>query len=204
VYSKLTDLLFTPACLNCKRFGLALCDRCLLQLNQVKKFDLNNIDEVICAHSYEGWLRDRIIEYKSGNYQLGRGLAEVLLAKCFEPLTNITIVPIPSSSEKIALRQIDTIGNLANQLKKLDSKIQIKKVLGFRHLVQDQVGLTQLQRAENMQNAFRSTKAIHGQVFLLDDVVTTGSTMAAAAVALKEAGADSIIGIGLCASSKLH
>jgi predicted amidophosphoribosyltransferase len=186
VYSKLTDLLFTPTCLNCKRFGLALCDRCLLQLNQVKKFDLNNIDEVICAQSYEGWLRDRIIEYKSGNYQLGRGLAEVLLAKCFEPLTNITIVPIPSSSEKIALRQIDTIGNLANQL------------------VQDQVGLTQLQRAKNMQNAFRSTKAIRGQVFLLDDVVTTGSTMAAAAVALKEAGADSIIGIGLCASSKLH
>jgi predicted amidophosphoribosyltransferase len=70
--------------------------------------------------------------------------------------------------------------------------------------VQDQVGLTQLQRAKNMQNAFRSTKAIRGQVFLLDDVVTTGSTMAAAAVALKEAGADSIIGIGLCASSKLH
>ena len=204
MYSKLTDLLFTPTCLNCKRLGLALCDRCLLQLNQVKKFDLNNIDEVICAHSYEGWLRDRIIEYKSGNYQLGRGLAEVLLAKCFEPLTNITIVPIPSSSEKIALRQIDTIGNLANQLKKLDSKIQIKKVLGFRHLVQDQVGLTRLQRAKNMQNAFRSTKAIRGQVFLLDDVVTTGSTMAAAAVALKEAGADSIIGIGLCASSKLH
>ena len=204
MYSKLTDLLFTPTCLNCKRLGLALCDRCLLQLNQVKKFDLNNIDEVICAHSYEGWLRDRIIEYKSGNYQLGRGLAEILLAKCFEPLTNITIVPIPSSSEKIALRQIDTIGNLANQLKKLDSKIQIKKVLGFRHLVQEQVGLTQLQRAKNMQNAFRSTKAIRGQVFLLDDVVTTGSTMAAAAVALKEAGADSIIGIGLCASSKLH
>jgi predicted amidophosphoribosyltransferase len=60
-----------------------------------------------------------------------------------------------------------------------------------------QVGLTLEQREENLTNAFRSEKALVAEknVLVIDDVVTTGSTLHACAQSLKRNHAKNVYGL---------
>ncbi len=58
-----------------------------------------------------------------------------------------------------------------------------------------QVGLTREERVENMRDAFRVTgrKRLQGRsVIVVDDVMTTGTTLSECARALKQAGAEQV------------
>lgn len=204
MHSTIKDLIFTPSCIGCNRLGYALCNPCSDKLKPVIKSQIPNLNLVLCANDYEGWLRDRVVDYKSGNYQLGRGLAEVLLDKCLNQIAKPIIVPIPTSRQKLIIRQIDTMGHVAKQLRVLNRNIQVMNSLKLIKAVQEQVGLSQIERAKNVSGAFACIGKVPSHVILLDDVITTGATMSQAAYALRQAGAKTVFGIGLCASTKLH
>lgn len=74
--------------------------------------------------------------------------------------------------------------------------------LFLRRTVVDQVGLSALQRQENLDGAFGTRWAINGNVVIVDDVITTGATMNTAAKALKYAGAQRVFGLALCGTPK--
>lgn len=204
VHNLLQDLIFTPTCIGCGRFGISVCSQCLANLDPPQVKQISNVDEVICVGDYSGWLKEALIEYKSGKYQLARGLAETLLEKPLSQIEPFVVVPIPTSDEKIKLRQIDTISNLATFLNRLDRRYRVVKSLAITKKVTDQVGLNEHQRFINLQGAFSAKTRVPETVILLDDVITTGATMSAAAQALKIAGAKRVIAVGLCAASKVH
>jgi predicted amidophosphoribosyltransferase len=58
-------------------------------------------------------------------------------------------------------------------------------------LLRPQRGLGREERRRNVRRAFRAD-AVRGRVVLVDDVYTTGATVAAAAGALRHAGAPSV------------
>jgi ComF family protein len=198
------DLIFTPRCINCNQIGIALCHVCNNSLELIKRNDVSNIEEAKFANPYAGWLRERLIEYKSGNYELARGLAEVIYQNCISPSSNIALIPIPTSEEKLKIRGIDTIGHISKQLKILDRNIEIKPILRITKILNDQVGLSKIERISNLAGAFKSVSVISGEVILLDDVLTTGATLSAAALALKKSGAKTVKAIGLCSSTKMY
>lgn len=199
----LRDLIFTPSCIGCLKIGQLACSHCLAKLSIVQNQKIPQIDQLICASTYSQWLKNRVIQYKSGKYELGRALAQVIIEKCLIRFGNYPIVPIPSSDEKIKLRQIDTIGYLAKQINRLEPKVSINSILYLVHPVKDQVGLSKLERQRNVANAFAVKTKLSGSFILLDDVVTTGATLSSAASALKAAGADQIFAVGLCAATFL-
>lgn len=183
--------------------GQAVCSNCLETLSIVKNHQISQIDLLVCASDYSTWLRDRVIQYKSGNYELGRALAQVLLEKCLIEVGNYPIVPIPTSFEKQQLRQIDTIGHLVKKIRLLDPRYSINSNLFLIRSVRDQVGLSKPERKQNVADAFAAKARLSGSVILIDDVVTTGATISAAAKALKAAGAAKIFAVGLCAATQL-
>ncbi|MEN9741434.1 MAG: hypothetical protein RIR66_390 [Actinomycetota bacterium] len=198
------DLLFTPNCLGCNQLGEWICGRCLANLKVQTSRQIPNVDLVITAHHYEGWLRDKVIAYKSGEIHLARGLAEILICNCLTKVDQLTLVPIPSSQEKIKLRQVDTILNITKQVQLLDRKFLVMPNLKLIKSVSDQVGLSYEDRINNLEDAFGALRKINGDVILIDDVITTGSTMSSAAKTLKLVGAKSVTAVALCSAGKMH
>jgi ComF family protein len=107
------------------------------------------------------------------------------------------IVPVPLSRSKLLRRRF-------NQAARLGSEISVRTgvVMDALSLVRvrstaSQVGLSRSEREENVRGAFAVREArrdrIDGRrIVLLDDVITTGATVAAATRALRRAGADRI------------
>ncbi|MEQ9208541.1 MAG: phosphoribosyltransferase family protein, partial [Pseudomonadales bacterium] len=64
-------------------------------------------------------------------------------------------------------------------------------------------GLKRSVRLRNLKSAFVATPAAEGRPFVIvDDVMTTGATMDAAATALKAAGATSVIAWSLARTAR--
>lgn len=105
------------------------------------------------------------------------------------------IVPIPLSNERFKERGFNQSELLANELSAL-SNIPVDSTSLIRvKNTSTQTALSFQERQENLENAFKveNKNAIKGKVVLLvDDVLTTGSTVSHAGETLKKAGAKAI------------
>lgn len=82
--------------------------------------------------------------------------------------------------------------------------VSMMDALRQRGRVADQAGLTARQRAANLQGAVEARACVAGRrVVLVDDVVTTGSSLAEAARALRAAGAE-VTGTATIAATPRH
>jgi ComF family protein len=102
------------------------------------------------------------------------------------------LVPVPTASSRARGRGYDQAKLLGRELSRQTKLpyIDCLRRVGQTH----QVGASRRQRQAQLQGAFRVSRAsLAGQaVILVDDVLTTGSTLEAAAEALKRAGARDI------------
>jgi len=113
-------------------------------------------------------------------------------------------VPIPLSSSKLRKRGYNQAEILAKELSN-KFKIPVQNFLERTKETKTQVGLSNVQRKLNVKDAFEMSKypsASSGfrkncSIFLVDDVVTTGSTLSEAAKILKRAGAQKVFGLTL-------
>jgi ComF family protein len=106
-----------------------------------------------------------------------------------------TVVPLPlhpSRERERGFNQAERIGRAVADALQSTVAMPLKRVRRTDH----QAELSTHERLENCNDAFVS-EPITGDVVLVDDVVTTGATMQAAAAALKSAGARSVTGFAL-------
>lgn len=194
----LISTFFPPQCLRCGRLEYDLCADCRLSVKAEPGASLTGIDSVFSAGNYSGWLRDCVLAYKSGKKSNAQGLVSVLLqilsAVQFSP---DYLVGIPSTKTKVKSRGYDTVGHLC-EIMSNRSNFKHAQVLKFGHQVSSQVGLTRSQRQQNLHDAFTVRMPISGKILLVDDVITTGATVSAAAQKLRIAGAKTIFAISLC------
>ena len=131
---------------------------------------------------------------------LGEVLGEYLLeVGNEEAFSKMILIPIPLSRARLRARgynQVEKIVHSAIRQLGNGSRVELRTDVLMR--IRDtatQTSLSRSKRKENLRNAFRVPEILDASstYIVIDDVVTTGATLKAAAIALDLAGAQHII-----------
>ena len=148
---------------------------------------------------YDGLMRDLIHGFKFHDTHDARRLFGKWLAQAGAELTPSAdvIVPIPLTSWRLLSRKFNQAQILAAEVGRLAKVPVLPLALERSRQTARQVGLTRGERQRNVAGAFRvparAVSQIAGKsVLLVDDVITTGATVSAAAKALLSAGAENV------------
>lgn len=108
------------------------------------------------------------------------------------------VIPVPLHPQRLRARGFNPAGGIARILARERKARCAPAALRRVRATRSQTGLGRGERARNLRNAFRALAPVPARIWLVDDVVTTGATLEAAARALRQAGARSVV--GLCAA----
>ncbi|MBI2377148.1 MAG: ComF family protein [Deltaproteobacteria bacterium] len=193
----LVDVAFPRRCASCSRIGASpFCASCHAALVEAGDVRIPRIDLAAAAFEYGGPVVRAIWRLKyEGRAELGHALGSAMRAKLstLEPFD--VVAPIPLSPSRQRTRGY-------NQALELAIGLRAGKVrLGLLRKDDEgrQVGRTREARREHARGAFlaRGRELAGRRVLLVDDVVTTGATLEAAAEAARQGGARSVQAIAL-------
>ncbi len=213
----LLDVFFPPACVAC---GVVLpargffCEACAPLVEETplvrcaRCAEPGRFDGGLCPHcvarphafasafapfEHEGAVARAVHRFKyEDSPDLARPLAALLAQKAGGFLASApgALVPVPLHATRFRERKYDQATLLAVELAKVTKRPLRDAWLTRVRATQRQVGLSDAQRAANVNGAFEAARDVRGQaVLLVDDVFTTGATADAATRALEEAGA---------------
>ena len=171
------------------------------------------IDGVFTGIEYKGIVKKLVYNFKYKPYlsDLKSLLVELLyegivqneaFSKVYQDNRhNLILAPIPLYASKLRIRGYNQAEILAKELSKR-LNIKMINVLERTKNTRPQVGLKREERIRNISGAFeiiRGKKEIikNSFVFLVDDVLTTGSTLLEATNVLKRNGVKKVWGIAL-------
>lgn len=126
---------------------------------------------------------------------LARPLAALLASegRAFFAATSSVLVPAPLHTERFRERGYDQATLLAVELGAVLKRPVRDDWLERTRATERQVGRSEVERDANVRGAFSAANDVHGQaVMLVDDVFTTGSTVAEAARTLFAKGASRV------------
>lgn len=174
--------------------GVSQCGDCLLSAPP--------LDACVAAVSYDYPWATLISQFKF-HHQPGwaRGLARLMRsAPWVEPALEQTdlVIPMPLAAVRLRERGFNQALELARQLAPA-RKINPRLLLRVKETT-PQLALSRPERLKNLRDAFaveplRASRLRDARVVLLDDVMTSGASLHAAALALRAAGVRHITGL---------
>ncbi len=188
------DLIFTPRCVECGGEGAYMCASCLAAVEPERSaFEVAAGIEARAVYRFEGAARKAVHQLK---YQgvtalappLGRLMASRLPRET--PATTL-IVPVPLHRSRLRERGYNQAELLAKEVGRRTGAPVAVRLLGRTAAAPPQAQARSVEaRTDAVRGAFRAALEAEGaRVLLIDDVCTTGATLAACAGALAEAGA---------------
>ena len=215
------DLLFPPRCVVCRARGDWLCSACRPQLSLFTPpvcprcgLPLSEGSSCFACHGqrlpvdalrlggyFEGTLRQAVHCLKfSGERYLANPLGDILAAAWQHcPLPAGTLVAVPLHPKHEAERGYNQSVLLARHVGRL---LDLPVSEGHLRRVREtppQMGLSREERLHNVEGAFAwvGEAPCPQHIILVDDVTTTGATLAACAKALRHGGARRVSGLVL-------
>lgn len=213
VASAALDLAFPAACAGCGREGMPLCAGCRPALDA--RLELRGgtpiglpadipvpLLQVEWCAPFAGPIRGALHQLKyAGERRLARPLGEAVARRWSRVGEGATlIVPVPVHADRERQRGYDQavlIAEVAASTLGLPCLRALERV----RATDAQFELGRDERSANVSGAFRVRPGVgtvaDQWVLLVDDVVTTGATLAACAVALEDAGASAVSAIAV-------
>lgn len=195
-FHTILNFLFPQKCLGCGKKNEILCPECLRRIDYPTFLKTNNI---LAATDYNDELAKRaiwLLKYR-GIKTLSKPLAELIRQRTLEKIKikNPVFIPIPLSPKRLRERGFNQSELIAKYL----SDNVITNVLYKTRETDSQVSLKDREkRLNNLKDSFgvKNPELVADKnIILIDDVSTTGATIAEAKKILKEAGAKRVIGI---------
>jgi ComF family protein len=192
-------------CAGCGADDRLLCPACVARLRpDVLSRVLPDGTRVWAGLEYADVAGRVIVAFKEeGRTGIARALGPALRAAvevAWREAPGAVLCPIPSSRASRRHRGYDAVGMLMD-------RAGLPAVRVFRTAAgrPSQKTLGREQRTENRSGAFRLGGPVRGmQVLLVDDVVTTGSTLAAAAGILRAAGAEVVGAVAVASTPRRY
>lgn len=187
-------------CAGCGAPDRMLCDRCRARLAPDPVVATVGGIVVIAGAPYAGTVQRVLLALKSGRTPAASALAPLLASAWARaaPAADVELAPVPSTRAAFRRRGFDPVLLLLT-----GAGARPSRVLRPARAHRIQKGLGRAERQQNLRGVHRARGPLHGRRFLLvDDVVTTGATLAEAARAIREAGGDVVGAIALAATPR--
>lgn len=196
-------------CAGCGCADRAVCQRCRRALPRgIQVLTLECEGEpipVVAAGQYDGLVRRLIVAFKDTHRTdcagvLGGMLAASARAMASCALGEVEFTVVPSTRAAHRRRGFHPVEFAARR-----AGIPLRRVLSQRGAtVLDQAGLSRAERQANRRGTLVARRSLaHRRFVILDDVLTTGSTIAEAARALRSASA-TVVGAAVIARTPKH
>jgi ComF family protein len=196
----LKELVFPKICFLCSKSGFELCPDCELPWVGVpNKINFKNL-RLFYMRNYDKESSKVILFAKEASNKKAIQLISLSLFTLIKSLiyeltlaNPINIVTIPSSRRSIMKRGRNHIDEVCTEVVKLlrSSSIQAFNTPVLKHAreVKDQSNLNKIQRFNNLENAYSliDQSLVGSTCILMDDLITTGSSISEAIRALSEA-----------------
>lgn len=198
------DLVLGARCAGCAEPAFGLCAVCATTLRELAPVAVSRpvagFPRTVAAGPYHAELRRVVLAAKERqaliqlpllSRLLTGAVAELLM--CGETRLPVTLVPVPSVRARVIERGIDLTAALAagasRRLRRCGVEVRVVRAIRLVREPDDQAGLGRRERITNSQGAYRCVpRLLAGSVIVIDDVVTTGATLAAVSTALRTAG----------------
>ena len=200
----LIDLVFPPACSNCGRVDYRFCESCLHDLADVS-IDFTHrhgrsLDSICATGMHSGVLQKAVQAFK---YEGAKELSQHLSLRLVVALRRLNwridvIVPVPLYADREEERGYNQSALLSQQVEVAMGIRCRQDCLARVRSTSQQAQLTGAERLANVKDAFVASDDVRNlSILLIDDVVTTGSTLGECASALRASGAGVIYGIAV-------
>lgn len=192
------DILFPPSCRLCNADGAWMCARCLGQLRPlIVPNPVHGVASLLCLGRYDDsrLLHSAIQQLKyRGGQVLAQPFAHMLASEFSGNLTGGTIIPVPLHRSRERARGFNQSLLLARHIG-LFCHIPVSSMVVRTRATVPQVTLKERDRLVNVRDAFALRKPVEKvpqRGIIVDDVFTTGATIAEVARVLHNAGMERV------------
>ena len=197
IVSECLNLLFPIECLGCGEIGPDICERCIYEFRPAKR---QHYDWLLSLGNYRDPTIKKILWHikKLPNARAASIIAAIfartILNRPHDP-TEWTFVPVPITGKRFRERGFNQSALLAKALgEAFKFSVALASLVKHRDTPKQGTSKSKAERKRNVLGSFkvdpRGNQLITGKnIILVDDVTTTGSTLAEARNALLEAGA---------------
>lgn len=187
-------------CAGCAAPDRMLCEACRRRTVPHPVVTSAGGIDVVAGAPYSGTVQRVVLALKDGRTSTASVLAPLLAAALArtDADAGVELAPVPSSRAAMRRRGFDPVLLVLSR-----TGAAWSRVLRPARAHRVQKGLGRAERQQNLRGVHRARGRLDGRRFLLvDDVVTTGSTLAEAARAIREAGGEVLGAVAVAATPR--
>lgn len=207
---EILKILFPSPCLSCGYLSEALCNNCFHKIEfSPHRRDLANLSVASSMYYQPGSILEKLIHPFKYKHQADifrifvPYMTRTLSLLTFEP-QKVLLVPVPLFKKRENERGYNQSALLSKWIARMSGAGEFHCLQRIRDTGVQAHLHSRMDRIKNIQGAFKVSRAIpkDSHIVLVDDIVTTGSTLLACNAVLKAAGATNISALTLADCEK--